>query len=270
MGYSLFTRYNLFMLSGNLIKSGEVIVNFKNPQQVSNMYIDSAKLIRGFEDIINNSFEIPQIEEYQKIFERNAREITNLMFVSKIKKLLEEQTRKKKNPNLISFRSYFNYLLKAVANFQNEVIEENFIGIFFDNIVNIINIERKQTFLSYAYDDKGLTLALFYYFWNNSGFLYVNWMHNGVNNNGLVTKKILEEALEESNQLLFLRTVNSELRIRGNYSIRQWCAWEIGNFYTKNKGKKYYTSFYDKSESSNDMLDTFKPMKEVVFGEIQS
>lgn len=267
MGYSLLTRYNLFIQSGNLIKNGEVIVNFKNPQQVSNMYFDSAKLICGLEDIINNSVEMPQIEEYQKIFERNARGITNLMFVSKIKKRLEKQTRKKKNPDLISFKSYFNYLLKAVANYQNEVIEENYMGILFDNI---INIERKQTFLSYAYDDKGLTLALFYYFWNNSGFLYVNWMHNGVNDNGLVTKEILEEALEKSNQLLFLRTVNSELRIRGNYSIRQWCAWEIGNFYAKNKGKKYYTSFYDKIESSNDMLDTFNPMKEVVFGEIQS
>ena len=32
---------------------------------------------------------------------------------------------------------------------------------------------------------------------------------------------------------------------------------------------KYYTSFYDKTEPRNDILDTFRPMKEVVLGEIQ-
>lgn len=80
----------------------------------------------------------------------------------------------------------------------------------------------------------------------------------------------LEDALKDSNQFLFLRTTNSELRIRGNNnSIRQWCAWEIGNFYTKHKEEKYYTSFYDKTEPRNDILDTFRPMREVVLGEIR-
>ena len=81
-------------------------------------------------------------------------------------------------------------------------------------------------------------------------------------------KKILDDELNRSNQLLFLRTINSELRIRGNHGIRQWCSWEIGNFYTKHSGEKYYTSFYDTAEPSNDILDTFKPMKEVVNGDI--
>lgn len=124
--------------------------------------------------------------------------------------------------------------------------------------------------LSYAYYDKGLTQALFYYFWLRSGFLYVNWMWDGANNHSSATKKKLEYALKDSNQFLFLRTTNSELRIRGNNnSIRQWCAWEIGNFYTKHKEEKYYTSFYDKTEPRNDILDTFRPMREVVLGEIR-
>ena len=137
-------------------------------------------------------------------------------------------------------------MLKAIADYQEEVIETNFIGLS-DN--EIIRTARKHPFLSYAYYDKGLTQALFYYFWLRSGFLYVNWMWDGANNHSSATKEKLEDALKDSNQFLFLRTANSELRIRGNNnSIRQWCAWEIGNFYTKHKEEKYYTSFYDKIE----------------------
>lgn len=94
-------------------------------------------------------------------------------------------------------------------------------------------------------------------------------MWNGVNSNSSITKKILEDELNRSKQLLFLRTINSELRIRGNHNIRRWCSWEIGNFYTKHSDEKYYTSFYDTTEPSNDILDTFKPMKEVVYGDMR-
>ena len=54
-----------------------------------------------------------------------------------------------------SFKTYFRYLLKAIADYQEEVIETNFIGLS-DN--EIIRTARKQTFLSYAYYDKGLTI----------------------------------------------------------------------------------------------------------------
>ncbi len=134
-----------------------------------------------------------------------------------------------------------------------------------------LSTQKRQTFLSYAYDDKGVTLALFYYFWKRSGFLYVNWMWDGLNSHSSITKNNLESALSCSEQFLFLRTPNSELRVQGNNnSIRQWCAWEIGNFYTKCGEEKYFTSFYDKAEPRrNDILDTFKPMKEVLNGEIK-
>lgn len=52
-------------------------------------------------------------------------------------------------------------------------------------------------------------------------------MWDGVNNNSSINKSNLESALADSDQLLFLRTTNSELRVRGNNSVRQWCAWEI-------------------------------------------
>lgn len=42
-----------------------------------------------------------------------------------------------------SFKTYFRYLLKAIADYQEEVIETNFIGLS-DN--EIIRTARKQTF----------------------------------------------------------------------------------------------------------------------------
>ena len=269
MGLSSLTRYNLFMESGDLIESGEGIVRFRDYLSVKNMYYDSARLLRGFEDIINNGERMPQMEEYQAMFDRNVKEVQNLVFVHRVTNQIQQQMSKKMEKeqsfsNL--FKTYFKYLLKAIADYQEEVIETNFIEISDDES---IRTARKKTFLSYAYYDKGLTQALFYYFWRRSGLLYVNWMWDGVNNHSSVTKEKLEEALKDSNQFLFLRTTNSELRIRGNNSIRQWCAWEIGNFYTKHKEENYYTSFYDKIEPRNDILDTFRPMKEVVLGEIR-
>lgn len=167
----------------------------------------------------------------------------------------------------LPFKTYFRNLIKAVADYQDEIIKENFIE-FSD--MEVVRASRKQTFLSYAYYDKGLTQALFVYFWMRSGFLYVNWMWDGVNSHSSMTKSKLESALADSDQFLFLRTTNSELRVRGNNnSVRQWCAWEIGNYYTKHKDEKYYTSFYDRMEPRNDLLDTFRPMKEVLQGEIR-
>ena len=192
-------------------------------------------------------------------------EINDAAFVHRITSQMEQQINEKqeKGHDTIPFKIFFRYLLKAIADYQEETIVANFMGISNDRI---IGTGRKQTFLSYAYYDKGLTQALFYYFWIRSGLLYVNWMWEGKNNPSAVIKKKLEDALKDSDQFLFLRTTNSELRVRGNNSIRQWCSWEIGNFYTKNSEEKYYTSFYDKAEPCNDILDTFKPMKEVIAG----
>lgn len=52
MGLSSLTRYNLFMESGDSIESDDGIVRFRDYLSVKNMYYDSARLIRGFEDII--------------------------------------------------------------------------------------------------------------------------------------------------------------------------------------------------------------------------
>ena len=229
MGFSSLTRYDLFLESGNIIENGDGVIHFIDYSSVKNMYYDSARLIRGFEDIINNGEYKDLQSEYKTLFDDNAREIKNRDFVQRISYTIEKEMEgknKKLSNNSNSFKTFFRYLLKTIAEYQEEVIEANFIEI---EDISRVRFGRKQTFLSYTYYDKGLTQALFYYFWLRSGFLYVNWMWNGVNSNSSITKKILEDELNRSNQLLFLRTINSELRIRGNHSIRQWCSWEIGN-----------------------------------------
>lgn len=265
MGFSSLTRHELFWESGNFIENGDGVIKFKDYSSVKNMYYDSARLIRGFEDIINKEEYKESQSGYKTLFKDNAREIKNKDFVQKISYTIEKNIVNKKISNNNSFKVFFKYLLNAIAEYQEEVIKANFIKI---EDISHIRFGKNQTFLSYAYYDKGLTQALFYYFWLRSGFLYVNWMWNGVNSNSSITKKILEDELNRSNQLLFLRTINSELRTPGSYNVRQWCSWEIGNFYTKHSDEKYYTSFYDTIEVKNDILDTFKPMKEVVHGAI--
>lgn len=142
----------------------------------------------------------------------------------------------KKKLSTLPFKTYFRYLIKAIADYQEDIIKDNFIGL--SEMEDILK-NRKQTFLSYAYYDKGLTQTLFIYFWMCAGFLYVNWMWDGVNSHSSLTKSKLERAFADSEQFLFLRTTNSELRVRGNNnSVRQWCAWEIGNYYTKHKEEK--------------------------------
>ena len=265
MGFSSLTRHDLFRESGEIIENGDGVIKFRDYSSVKNMYYDSARLIRGFEDIINKEEYKYLQSEYKTLFNDNVREIKNRDFVQRISYTIEKKIRNKKISNNNSFKYFFNYLLNAIAEYQDEVITENFIG---NEDISYIRSGKNQTFLSYAYYDKGLTQALFYYFWLRSGFLYVNWMWNGVNSNSSITKQILEDELNRSNQLLFLRTINSELGTTGNYNIRQWCSWEIGNFYTKHSDEKYYTNFYDTREEPNDILDTFKPMKEVVHGAI--
>lgn len=268
MGFSSLTRYDLFKESGDFIASGDNVLQFRDPGAVRDMYYDSARLIRGFEDYIIHGNEPLFRDEYQSIFERNARAVQNKMVVQRITELMQAQENEKKEKeqqSSLPFKTFFRYLLKAIAEYQEEIIKNNFIEF---SETDFIRKSKKQTFLSYAYYDKGLTQALFIYFWKRSGFLYVNWMWDGVNRHSSITKRKLERALADSDQFLFLRTTNSELRVRGNNSVRQWCAWEIGNYYTKHRDEKYYTSFYDRTEPKNDILDTFNPMKEVVSGEI--
>lgn len=65
-------------------------------------------------------------------------------------------------------------------------------------------------------------------------------MHNEIEEDGRIVKNMLQTRLEESSQLLFLRTLNSELDIQGKQMQRPWCAWKLGNFYRKESGEEMY------------------------------
>lgn len=265
MGYSRFTRYELYENASRVLTESDEKIRFKNIDELKEMFSDSAKLIKGFEEKVINDSNENSVNEFNTLFEMNSETVNDYFLVETVRENIQKQIEQKHRRNMgITYMDYFRFLLKSLANAQKKIINNNFIVT--ENCEKVRD-KRVQTFLSYAYDDKGLTLALFYYFWSRTGFLYIDWMWNNLNKNGRITKKTLNKSLKESEQLLFLRTTNSEMNIRGNNNIRQWCSWEIGNFYTNNKSK-FYTSFYDKDRPKNDLLDSFSPMFDIEAGKI--
>ena len=170
-----------------------------------------------------------------------------------ISKILDEYENKNKI-NRKNIRNLFNKLINELTEFNDKMIEQN---------VEYEPRERKsgmpQVFLSHAYDDKAYSLALFDYFYEQGVYLYVGWMHNEIENDGRELKRILQMRLDESMQLLFLRTLNSELDIQGKQMIRPWCAWELGNFYGKEHGEeKYLINLYSVDCYSNILIHGLK------------
>ncbi|KIU19967.1 hypothetical protein ab3b_02324 [Weissella cibaria] len=89
--------------------------------------------------------------------------------------------------------------------------------------------------------------------------LSVDWMKNPAHANGSVIKKFLSKELSNSEDFLFLRSLSSELRIRGGQNVRQWCAWEVGYFYqnvSSNK-KVLFTNYLLSNDKTNKFLDDF-------------
>lgn len=168
-----------------------------------------------------------------------------------ILKLLREYENK---INYKSTRNFFNKLINELIDFNDKMIDQN---------VEFEPRERQsgmpQVFLSHAYDDKVYSIALFDYFYEQGIYLYVGWMHNEIEEDGRIVKRILQTRLEESIQLLFLRTLNSELDIQGKQMVRPWCAWELGNFYRKEHGEeKYLINLYSVDCYSNILIHGLK------------
>lgn len=183
---------------------------------------------------------------------------------NKARKEIEDKTKKKRNMNI---RAFIVIVFKKMAEYHNTLIENDFSHPWFDENSGTGFGPLPQTFLSYSYDDKGISLGLFLFFLTKGGFLYVNWMWSGMNPNSTITKAQLEKELAHSDQLLFLRTLNSELEYYRGSQIRQWCSWEIGNYYTKRNDEKFIVDFYGNKEK-NDLLQSFKPLSYVIDGKI--
>ena len=144
----------------------------------------------------------------------------------------------------------------------NQVINE--LGAFNEKTVLREELPRQcleregmnQVFLSHAYDDRLYAGALFDFFYHRGIYLYVDWMHHDEIKEGKKLKTILTQELSRSEQLLFLRTINSELNISGKQYLRPWCSWELGNFYRKNGAEKYLINLYSVQDygNSNDIM----------------
>lgn len=269
MGLTRLTRYELFMNAVEILERQDDTYMFSDKALIKNMYYNSALVIEGIEEVINRNDDVPEAITFETMINYNISRIDDNSFTDVVQNGIANQVEQlMKNNKKVTYKDYFRFLLKTLTEYQNEVIDLYFIRM---EDISSVRGKREQTFLSYAYFDKGLTLALYYFFEMKGGFLYVNWMWKGTNKNSKVTKQELESALRDSGQFLFLRTTNSELHIRGNNnSIRQWCAWEIGFYYnTENRKEKFYTSFYDKKRiGKNDLLDSFNVMGNVVNGKV--
>ncbi len=258
-------RNELYSFAANNLRN--VNLRFKDIGEVIYALRESAIFLAEIEKITGTERQyFDFIEIYRSISKNTNQEL--MFYVSSAYQKRLEMNEKKREKDKDSFDEMFSAILSAVIKYQNKVIDRNYL--FEENKreqFTTDNSEIVRTFLSYAYDDKGLSLSLFVYFLLNGGFLYVDWMWNSKADNCAVLKNKLDEELDNSNQLLFLRTAASELKIRGNHTVRQWCSWEIGNYYTKNKHNKYVLAFYDDA-NDNFFLKSFKVMTRVVNGVI--
>lgn len=167
-------------------------------------------------------------------------------------------------------------VLSAITEFQNNQMAD------MDNLIEAMNDKypirqggtNNQVFLSHAYIDRLYTLGLFLYFYGRNIYLYIDWMHQP---SGQLTKKIKNNlliAIDNSKQILFLRSLNSELGLQGgNRQIREWCAWEIGIFDYKSHGTgdKYFIDRYrrnKKSKSRSQLIQDFLPFSYVQNGRL--
>ena len=221
----------------------------------------------------DNTFlnEIKRICEYYFplfSFFKNNNKLTDSNIGLIEEKIVKIENNKRKSYNLNRYQRN-GLFKKVIVEFNQElssVIDNNI-----DKIKNKFEKNSKglpQTFLSYAYVDKGITLILFFYFLANGGYLYVDWMHSPAYPNGLVIKESLSEALNSSKQFLFLYTPNSQVKTGEKMSLKEWCSWEFGGFYFLHKCEKFYIRIPNNFGNYYvpDILDTFKIMDGVDSG----
>lgn len=160
----------------------------------------------------------------------------------------------------------FARYLRAIRYMGNNYYTENSFSV---KVNEFAREDKPQVFLSHAYADKIYTILLFYYFYVHGIYLYVDWMHQEKQTDGRVLKRTLQKELSDSCQLLFLRSANSEMNIRGKHHIRPWCSWELGNFYSlKHSCEKYFLNLYSVDGYADMHLDGMKLLKGIVGGKL--
>ena len=191
--------------------------------------------------------------------------------------LIWSDSEKNKRKIEMDIRRIISKVLDAITDYQNDQIKE------IDAIVQIINEnysntdanKRNQVFLSHAFVDRLYTLGLFLYFFEQNVYLYVDWMHQPKNSKTKKLKGNLIQEINNSVQLLFLRTLNSELALQGGKrQIREWCAWEIGTFDYKTNGldkSRFYINRFrqnKQSKSRSQLIQDFQPLRGIQNGSL--
>ncbi len=260
------SRSYLYELVADSVDELSDFFEVREIKRFKQIFMDSAAFVEHFENDIYSTKDY-SYEEFDVLIKSALKDTLDDEFKNYIFSSVLEQTSEKFKSKTKTFKSIVVNVFKAIANFHNNLIS----AIFHSKpkSFSLFKTNKPKTFLSYAYYDKGISLALFIYFYLHDGFLYVNWMWSGANDDSRVTKEQLEEQLSQCSQFLFLRTINSELEYYGANHIRQWCSWEIGNYYTKHKDKKFLLNFYDRKGTVNDLLSTFKEFHYVEKGIIK-
>ena len=181
-----------------------------------------------------------------------------------------DKTKKGRNKDIYYL---FNSIINVLNEINNKVLDSLKIqSNYFSRDSEILGKRfRNRVFLSHAFDDRLYTFSLFVFMLEKDIFLYIDWIFSPEFDNGEQIKDNLSERIFDSNQLLFLRTVNSELSIRGSGNIRGWCSWELGTFYSiKNKYDKFYIELYKSKtiQKRNKQLDGIKPLKGISSGRL--
>ena len=231
-------------------------------------------LTTDFENTIKNfgySDLLSQIRNNIQQIEENIGNIENPSWRKAIRVLKDKLSRvlleyeKKDGTNRKTERNLFNQIINELGNFNDKIIERK---IFIEE--QNPKEDRPQVFLSHAYADKAYTWALFDFFYKHDVYLYVDWMHNEEQKDGRDLKKELKAQLNASMQLLFLRTLNSELDIQGKQYIKPWCSWELGSFYNGTKpDEKYLLNLYSVDNYDNVQLHGLKLYTGISMGRLQ-
>lgn len=131
-----------------------------------------------------------------------------------------------------------------------------------------LDINQNFTFLSCAFRDKLMSFLVFLEAKSKNIILFVDWMYSyDYSSKTEELKNNLSYFLKEVDNLLFLRSINSELNTyvttyglfaQNKKMVRQWCSWEIGHFYNNplysdSSCKKYQ---YDLHEDVYSLFDS--------------
>lgn len=247
-------RFNIYILNG--IENYFLISN-----DDSIFSIDTSELTEIYLDKINNI----DINFYNDILSEND--------IKKMQLIVDKTADKTKKGRNKDIYYLFNSIINVLNEINNKVLDSLKIqSNYFSRDSEILGKRfRNQVFLSHAFDDRLYTFSLFVFMLEKDIFLYIDWIFSPEFDNGEQIKDNLSKRIFDSNQLLFLRTVNSELSIRGSGNIRGWCSWELGTFYSiKNKYDKFYIELYKSKtiQKRNKQLDGIKPLKGISSGRL--